>query len=385
MRGSKREKPKGSGVWELRVFLGRDPYSKKQLAISKTFAGTSKQADSELAKLVVEAEQGRHKGRNRTVASVFDDWLSHLAALGRSPTTLVNYESKARTIKGSPLGALPLSKVTAEQINGFYRDQLRSGKSPTTVHHFHRILSTALKFAEDQDWVNWQGRSPVSKSSPPAPDNSEAFEPSVDQVLAVIQAAEASRQPAMADFLRLAALTGMRRGEVCGLRWTDVDWDRGLLTVGRSIYQVPGRVGEKTTKNRRIKRVQLGSGGVHLLARLRERAEAEAREARIVLRDDGYIFSGQEDGSTPWTPNRVTQFMTRLRNRLNIPDFHLHSLRHWSGTALVEAGIDVRNVAGRLGHTDGGSLLLSRYAHRSDEQDRKAGEVLSTHLRLSDT
>lgn len=73
----------------------------------------------------------------------------------------------------------------------------------------------------------------------------------------------------------------------------------------------------------------------------------------MALLTDGYIFSSTEDGASPWTPNGVTQFTTRLRNRLGLCEFHLHSLRHWSDTALVEAGIDVRNVAGRLGHSDG--------------------------------
>lgn len=245
-------------------------------------------------------------------------------------------------------------------------------------------FSAALKFAEDNEWINWGGRSPAAKASPPAQANIEAFEPTVEQVLTLINEAETSRQPAMADFYRVAALTGMRRGELCGLRWSDIDWDRGTITVRRSIYQIPGEVDEKKTKSGRTKRIVLGDPGVHLFARLRKSAEAEARQAKVQLQSDGFIFSGSEDGATPWTPNGVTQFTTRLRNRLGLPEFHLHSLRHWSGTALVEAGIDIRNVAGRLGHIDGGSLLLSRYAHRSDDQDRKAGKVLSTLLGLPD-
>jgi integrase len=202
--------------------------------------------------------------------------------------------------------------------------------------------------------------------------------------LTLIGEAETSRQPAMADFYRVAALTGMRRGELCGLRWSDIDWGRGMITVRRSIYQIAGNIGEKNTKSGRSKRIFLGDAGLHLFTRLHKSAETEAREARVRLQPDGFVFSGSEGGTTPWTPNGVTQFTTRLRDRLDIPDFHLHSLRHWSGTALVEAGIDIRNIAGRLGHSDGGVLLLNRYAHRSDEQDRKAGEVLGTLLGMTD-
>jgi integrase len=174
----------------------------------------------------------------------------------------------------------------------------------------------------------------------------------------------------------------MRRGEVCGLRWVDIDWDEALIIVRRSVYQIPGGVGEKLTKNGRSKRVELGTAGLYLLACLKKRAAAEAEEAWVELREDGYVFSSVEDGSVPWTPNRVTQFVTRLRDRLGIPEFHFHSLRHWSGSELVEAGVDIRNVAARLGHSDGGVLLLNRYAHQSTEQDRKSAEVLGQLLGL---
>ena len=381
MKGSIREKRRG--VFELRVYLGRDPSTGKLLQRSETFRGNKRAAESRLSELVVAATRNRLGDRTQTVGWALDQWLNHRRALRRSPTTIRNYESKVARIKDTPLGGVPLPKLRASHINSFYRELLDAGHSPTTVVHYHRILSGALKFAEDNDWINWGGRSPAAKASPPAQATIEAFEPSVEQVLKLINEAETSRQPAMADFYRVAALTGMRRGELCGLRWPDIDWDRGTITVRRSIYQISGVVDEKTTKSGRSKRIVLGDAGVHLFTRLREAAEAEAREAKVRLVPDGYIFSSSEDGTTPWTPNGVTQFTTRLRDRLGIPEFHLHSLRHWSGTALVEAGIDIRNVAGRLGHIDGGVLLLNRYAHRSDEQDRKAGEVLGTLLGMS--
>jgi integrase len=382
MRGSKREKPKGSGRWELRIYLGRDPYKNKQLTLSEMFYGSGRDADSRLAELVVDAEAGRLNGRDKTLGWVLEQWLDHLGAIGRSPTTLANYRSKAGILKGSPLGQLPLVKLTAEHINGFYRERLHAGNSPRTVFHYHRILTTALRYAEKQSWVNWGGLSPAEKASPPTPDDKEAFSPSVDQVLQLITAAEESRQPAMADFYRLAALTGMRRGELCGLRWSDINWSTGVLTVQNSVYQIAGELGQKTPKNRRKKRIVVGDAGIHLLQRLWDQSEAEAREARVDLRADGFVFSSTEDGSEHWTPNGVTQFTTRIRNRLQIPDFHLHSLRHWSSTALVDAGIDIRNVAGRLGHQDGGALLLNRYAHRREATDKRAGQILATLLAL---
>lgn len=380
MRGSIREKRRG--VWELRVYLGRDPYTGKIIQRSETFHGTEKDAEAKLNDLISKANRGRLGRRGDTVGSALDHWLEHRRALRRSPTTIEDYESKVKKIKGSPLGMVPLSKLTSQHLNGFYRERLSAGNSPTTVRHYHRILSGALRFVENEEWIDWGGKTPADRSTPPEPDEAEAYNPTVEEVLKLIHAAESSRQPAMADFLRVAALTGMRRGEMCALRWRDIDWDNATINVRRSIYQVVGEIGERSTKNRCSERVELGSAGLYLLLCLRDQAIAEAQAAGLDLLDDGYVFSSSEDGSTPWTPNGVTQYVTRLRNRLGIPDFHLHSLRHWSGSELEKVGIDIRNIAGRLGHSDGGALLLNRYAHRSNEQDRKAAEILAGLLGL---
>jgi hypothetical protein len=206
MKGTMREKRRG--VWELRVALGRDPYTRKVLQKSETFHGGKRAAEDRLRDMVAKAQQGGFGGRNTTVATTLDSWLEHRRALGRSPTTLTNYASKMKTINGSPLGPIPLSKLRAEHINGFYRERLRTN-SPTTVHHFHRILSGALRFAERQGWINWMGPSPAERAEPPTPDRHEQYEPTVEDLHRLIAAAEKSRQPEMATAMRIAAPIGI--------------------------------------------------------------------------------------------------------------------------------------------------------------------------------
>ncbi|MDR3648349.1 MAG: hypothetical protein P4L20_04600, partial [Acidimicrobiales bacterium] len=195
MRGSIREKR--TGVFELRVYLGRDPSTGKLLQRSETFRGNKGAAENRLSELVVAAIGNRLGDRTQTVGWALDQWLNHRKALRRSPTTIRNYESKIGRIKGTSLGAVPLPKLKASHINSFYRDLLDADHSPTTVVHYHRILTGALTFAENNDWINWGGRSPAAKASPPAQSTVEAFEPSVEQVLNLINAAQASRQPTM--------------------------------------------------------------------------------------------------------------------------------------------------------------------------------------------
>lgn len=380
MKGSKR--PKGKGAWELRVTLGRDPHTGKLLQKSRTFRGGSRAADDALRKFVTEAQQGRFGGQRATVGSALDAWLEHRRSLGRSPTTLVNYAGKVAAIKASRLGAISLQDLTAEHVNGFYRERSLTD-APRTVLHYHRILSAAIDFAERHEWHEWVGRTPVARAEPPQVVHHDVYSPTSNEVRQLIDAAERSRQPDMATFMRIAALTGMRRGEVCGLQWSDVDWDNALVTVRRSVYQVPGEMGTKEPKGKRSRIVTLDDAGMFVMSRQHHLVQTEAAEASTALLRDAYVFSTTEDGSTPWSPNRVTQFVTRLRNRLELPDFHLHSLRSWSTTELVSAGIDIKHIAGRMGHADQGALLLQHYTQRRLDRDRSAAAVLSHALELT--
>lgn len=377
MKGSKRERKRG--VWELRVSLGRDPMTGRLQQVSRTFHGGKRAADDALRRLVTEVDAGRHGGGQMTVGDVLDRWLEHRRVIGRSPTTVANYESKIRTIKSTRLGAIHLGALSAGHLNAFYAERIRAGSSPRTVRHLHTILGGALRFAVRQGWTD---RNITELAEPPTVLADNGFAPTPDQVRSLIQAAERSRQPEMATAIRIAALTGMRRGEVCGLRWSDVDFHHRQVTVARSVYQVGGEVGVKTPKNGRTRTVALDGAGMEVIAGRRARAMAEADEAGMDLDPDGYVLSDDPGGLSFYTPNRITQFIGRLRDRLGIPEFHFHALRRWSGTELVAAGVDIRDVAGRLGHVDGGVLLLRAYAQPRTERDVEAAAVLSRALRL---
>ena len=177
----------------------------------------------------------------------------------------------------------------------------------------------------------------------------------------------------------LAALTGMRRGELCALRWTDVDLERGELDVSRSVVVVPGGIAEKGTKTHRFRIVALDEVGIALLVHHRANVDDWARQAEVAVPDDAYVFSHAVNGSKPFRPDNVTGFFTRVRDSLGLPNVRLHDLRHFTATQLIAAGVDVRTVAGRLGHSDA-SVTLRVYSHALEERDRAAAEIMSRVL-----
>lgn len=202
--------------------------------------------------------------------------------------------------------------------------------------------------------------------------------PSVEAVRSVIEAAE-ERDPRLAPLLMLAALTGMRRGELCALRWTDVDFERGELDVSRSVVVVPGGLAEKGTKTHRFRIVALDDIGVGLLLRHRANVEDWAQQAEVVVPEDAFVFSHAVDASKPFRPDNVTGFFTRVRDSLGLHGVRLHDLRHFTATQLIGAGVDVRTVAGRLGHSDP-SVTLRVYSHALEERDRAAADVMGRVL-----
>ena len=164
---------------------------------------------------------------------------------------------------------------------------------------------------------------------------------------------------------------------MCALRWTDVDVARGILTVERSFAQTAGVIHEKATKTRQKRRVALDTHTVELLVAYQEQCTSECELLDVDLPRDAFVFSGSPDGSTPVSPSTVSQRYRRLAIRLGLRSSRIHALRHYSATELLTTGVDLRTVAGRLGHASGGATTLRFYAAWVDEADRRAADAIA--------
>jgi integrase len=172
-------------------------------------------------------------------------------------------------------------------------------------------------------------------------------------------------------------ITGCRRGELCSLRWHHVDEARSRVWVQRSTAQ-PTRapVFERDTKTETDRRISLDPQTMTMLAGHKARAAAQCAEFDVELDDDAFLFSAAPDYSTPLRPRSVTQRYRRMAIRLKLRSTRLHALRHYSATELLAAGVDLRTVAGRLGHGSGGggATTLKVYAAWVEHADRKAAQ-----------
>lgn len=367
------------GTWELVVSTGRDPATGRYRRVIRTLRTTSKrEAKAALAKLEVEVAAGQVSALDLTLGELFERWLEHIAGLGRSDSTLYNYRKFIRRDINPRLGAMRLSKLSARDIDGLYSALTARGLAPATVRQIHAILRAALNQAERWGLV---GRNVAKLASAPSQPQREQHPPTPEEVQALIVAA-VELEPQFGVYVRLVAATGMRRAEACGLRWSDVDFDDGRLTIERSHLSLPGINGDRPTKTRTARRISLDPGTVEVL----RSAWAAALEVATFcgvnseLRRAGYLFSFDPQGLIAWRGDVVSARWSRTREAAGVRrTIRLHDLRHWQATQLLDSGVPVPTVAARLGHVDG-TTTMKIYAHRTERADGQAAAIVGNVL-----
>lgn len=361
---------RGPGRWLIRAFAGRGSDGKTR-HINRTIRGNKRDAQRALAQLVSGVSDGQVvAGQPMTLAQLVERWLEDIAPQ-RTPRTVHEYRRLARHDILPALGTKRLDKLTARDIDAFYRSLLERGLSPASVRRNHALLHASLGRA-----VKWGliGTNPADRASPPAARQAQVNAPAVDDVIRLIEAATAKGDAVLATAMALAAVTGMRRGELCALRWSDVDLEQGTVRVSRSLTTRGGQRWEGDTKTHQHRDVALDPATVALLAERRVGQEKYAGEVGVELVPDAYVLSSYADGSEPYLPDSLGRTYWRLAHEVGVHT-RFHDLRHFTATQAIAAGIDVRTVAGRLGHADP-AITLRVYSHVVAERDRAAAELL---------
>jgi integrase len=373
--------------WRVIVYAGRDPITgrKRQKSVSVASRAEAKQAE---ARLITEVGAGQHRGTaNRTVAELLGRWLEWRQSVRPiSPTTVATYRGYIDRSILPAIGKLQLGRLDAATLDAFYAHLCKQGgkggrpMAASSVHQVHAILSGALNRAVVWSWI---ASNPARLATPPSIERTDLQPPAVEDAARLLAVALAE-DPELGLFLRLAAVLGARRGELCALRWSDVDLDQGELLIAGGIVRVPGEsLVDKATKTYAKRRVALGADTVELLRAHRLAQAKNALAIGTTLAPDAYVFSHVPDGSAPINPDGITHRFRRVARRLGVR-CRLHDLRHFMVTQLVAGGVDWRTVAGRAGHADG-HMTLSTYAHFQQAQDRQAAEFMDRLLAAPST
>jgi len=373
-------KQRSAGSYSLIIDLPRQRGEKrKQKWI--TFRGSKREAQKELARLITElADDSFQEPSKTTLAQFFERWLSHMTSQV-DERTHIGYAEKARKNINPLLGSTVLTRLRAEQISQAYARALASGRrdgkgglSPRTVHHMHRILKQALAQA-----VKWGllKHNPCDAVDPPRVEKREMMTFDTEQTADALS--EMRRTRFLIAYL-LAAICGLRRGEIAALRWKNVDLDAGVLKIIQTTRQIGKIVTYKPVKNTKGRPVAISSLMMDELSAHRAKQAEELLRVGAKLSGDSFVFA-QPDG-TPIKPGSITNEWKRLVKKHSLPRIRFHDLRHTHATAMLASGVHPKIASERLGHSSI-AITLDLYSHVLPNMQADAIETMDNELRAA--
>lgn len=364
MRGSIQKRTGKRGVtWTAVVDLPPGPQGeRRQTRIS---AKTRREVEQKMTALLVEVERGGYvDARRMTVGEYLASWLAATANTVR-PSTVKQYRVAMQRACAA-FGGLPLGRLTAETIEAFYADLLANGLAPATVRLQHAVLSKALKQAVQRRYI---ASNPCTYVTPPRVPTPELNVWDQAQAQAFLRD---SARDALAPLWLLLLATGMRRGEALALRWRDVDMERGVVSISRTLARGAQRNWEirepKSDAGRRA--VPVSPSVVAALRAHQERQDARRELIGAGWPVDGFVFDRGD--CVLLDPDRVSYRFRRIVNALGLPPIRLHDLRHTSATLMLAGGVHPKVAQERLGHANI-AMTMDRYSHVSENMQRAAG------------
>jgi integrase len=371
MKGS--VKKRGSS-WSVTIDLPRDPVTGKRRQRRIT-APTKREAEAQAALTLAAIGNGgfaEADARKLTISQYMERWLDSITQTVR-PTTQRRYGDMVKQHVIPQIGRVQLSKLSPLDIQRLYAIKLKAGLSPTTVNLLHCVLHRALKQAVRWDLITRNVSEAVDPPREATPEYVTWNQSQVNKFLTT------TSQHELAALWRLALLTGMRRGEILGLKWEDVDLARGVLAVKRTLSLGTGGIYTfgvpKTSHGRRS--IALPKSAVDSLHKHRIRQLELRLKAGAAYTDLDLVFA--DALGEPLHPNTLAYHFKRLQVQSDVPEIRFHDLRHTSATLMLANGEHPKIVQERLGHADV-SMTLNRYSHVTMDMQRDAADRLDVLL-----
>lgn len=307
-----------------------------------------------------------------TVAQWLNDWLTAIKSTdGTRPSTLDRYRQVVERHLVPGLGRLRLDKLSARDVHAFLVD-VRTRRSAGTVAKIHAVLRVALSDAMRFDLV---GRNVAKSVKVPSAEATERRVPTLNEIHRFLDAGHDDR---MVDLFVLALALGLRRGELLGLRWSDISMEDRTVVVRRTVQRSAGQLRVTEPKTRRsARRLRLPKVALDALNRQRTRQAEERSAAGADWRDQDWVFASTI--GTPMEPRNVSHHFEAIRQAAGMDWLRLHDLRHGCGSYLIAEGVDPRTVMEILGHSTF-RLTMDTYAHVLDGQLSQAADAMDRAL-----
>ncbi|MFE0513036.1 tyrosine-type recombinase/integrase [Streptomyces sp. NPDC058964] len=368
MASERKRNPNGAGTitkrkdgrYQCAVYvLQPDGTRARKFAYGKTWA----ECDTKRRELLAKVDQGVPvPTRSAKLAEWLPYWLEHFIKPNCKRTTFSKYAMHVRLYLVPLLGSKSLEALGPRHVRTLVAEVSRRA-SPATAKEAHRVLRTALTAACREELVT---RNAASLVEAPKMPRRELSPWTLDETLTFLE--HARRDPLYAAFV-LAVSMGLRRGEILGLRWSDVDLEHRFLRVSKQVQRVGGELYEDTTKSGRARPVPLPLICLAALRWHRLRQVEAARRKGVELSPSSYVFTTRT--GRPIDPQNVNRSFFRITDAAGLRRIRLHDARHGCATLLTAAGVAPRVVMEILGHSQI-SITMDVYTHVTSDTQREA-------------
>ena len=360
---------RGANSWQLIVFNGFDSRGRRQYS-RKTVHGTKKEAELLLAVYVLEVGHRAATSwprRRRLPRCSMAGWSFVDRSCRRRRSD--RYRIAINHVRPA-LGKMAVVRLETHHLDDFYAKLHREGMSGASVRKIHWAMRQSLVWAKRRGYVTHLATEGVELP----PLGATQIQPPTSDVVSRLLDSALANDPEFGTIFAFVAWTGCRRGEVCGLQWRDIDFERTELLFDRSVVVARGGRLEKTTKTNESRRIAIGQATIALLVEHALRGRTIAEQCGAAISDRGFVFSPDPLMAEPWHPTTISHRFASACKEAGIPHMRLHDLRHHSATALLKSGVSVGEVMDRHGWKT--MDMVSRYRHMMEAMDHGAAELL---------
>ena len=370
MRGHIKQRTKGS--WSISIYLGKDSKTNKKKYKWYTVKGNKKDAETFLTEKLRELDTGIFiDNKDINVRQYFNFWYEQHCLSRLSPTTYESYRRNLDNYILEELGHIKLEELKPMHLQTFYNKCSKKGLSNKTILYFHRIIHCALKQA-----MKWQFiiRNVADCVDTPKP---EKYKPLVLTSKETIELINVISNTDIYIPVIIAIYTGMRRGEILGLTWNNIDLEQGTLKVVQALYPTKnGLIFSKPKTENSIRKISMPLTLVNILKDYKIKQETVKNRLGNNYNDLDLVCS--LDNGNPINPTTLNHKFRSLLKETNLPLIRFHDLRHTHASLLLKEHVEPKVISERLGHSNI-NITLDIYSHIYEETNM---EVANTFDRL---
>lgn len=372
--GTIRKRP--DGRWEARFTVGRDPGTGKQIQKS-IYGKTQTEVRKKLQQTCSEIDNGTYVEPTKlTVSNWLDIWLEEYTA-NLKPYTLKSYTGIINNHIKPSIGSVKLNSLSTHTIQGFYNKSfkgtnLKQGLSPKTVKNIHGVLHKALEQASNIGYIKFN---PTNSCTLPRMEKSEIKPLEYEEIVIFLKAIQGHK---FEKLYIVDLFTGMRQGEILGLTWDCIDFQKGTIRIYQQLQKIQGEYKFVSLKNDKGRKI---APAPSVIAALKEHKKCQIQwklRAGDLWNDTNLVFTNELGEHL--THVTVYKNFKRIVNQIGIPSARFHDLRHTYAVAALQAGDDVKTVQENLGHHTA-SFTLDVYGHVSEKMKQESANRMENYIK----